>query len=108
MKPELTPVVLFRLAGGATLDVCYIAELAERWLAIAYLRDPKTCAPMDMAFVPYELVLRVAVSPHPAELRRPGFNTLARSRRHKPYRRSASRPSRAEWPREASRPALTR
>jgi hypothetical protein len=36
------PGVEFCPADGSTLDICHLAQLAEKWLAVAYFRDPKT------------------------------------------------------------------
>ena len=69
----MVPVVEFRLAEGSTLDICHLIQLADKSLAVAYCRDPETCEDMDMSFLPYELVVRICVSFHHAEMRRLGF-----------------------------------
>ena len=67
------PVVEFKLGDGTKLDVCHLAQLADKWFAVAHFRDIETCDDMDMAFLPYELVVRVDLSFHPPEARRLGF-----------------------------------
>jgi hypothetical protein len=42
-------------------------------MTVAYFRDPKSCEDMDISFLPYELVLRICVSFHHAEMRKLGF-----------------------------------
>jgi len=72
-QPGKVPVVQFRVGDGATLDVCHFLQLSEKWLAVAFFRDPETCEDMDIAFLPYELVVRIIVSLHSPESRRLGF-----------------------------------
>ena len=72
-RPDHVPVVEFRLAGGTTLDVCHIVHLADKWLAVAYFRDSSACQDMDIAFLGYEMVLRVMLSLHDPRARRLGF-----------------------------------
>lgn len=72
-QADKVPVVEFRLGDGSGLDVCHILQLADRWLAVAFFRDPETCEDMDIAFLPYELVVRITVSLHNPQSRRLGF-----------------------------------
>jgi hypothetical protein len=72
-RPSHVPVVEFRLADGITLDVCHIVHLADKWLAVAYFRDSSACQDMDIAFLGYEMVLRVMLSLHDPRARRLGF-----------------------------------
>ena len=72
--PRNVPVVNLHLANGRTLDVCHIMHLAERWFGVQYFRETETCADMDVAFLPYDLVVLVTVSVHRSEERRIGFN----------------------------------
>ena len=71
------PVVEFRLGDGTTLDVCHVMQLADRWMVLAFFRDPKTCEDMDIAFLPYELVVRINISLHNPRSRRIGFTDKA-------------------------------
>lgn len=73
-QPEKTPVVEMRLGDGGALDVCHVAQLAERWLAVTFFRDVEACEDMDVCFLPYELVARVTVSLHPRQTRKLGFS----------------------------------
>jgi hypothetical protein len=75
-QPNRTPVVELRLGDCGALDVCHVGRLDEKWLAIAFYRDPRTCEDMDYAFLPYELVTRVTVSLHSREQRKLGFQAL--------------------------------
>ena len=72
-RPSHVPVVEFRLADGTTLDVCHIVHLADKWLAVAYFRDSSAYQDMDIAFLGYEMVLRVMLSLHDPRARRLGF-----------------------------------
>lgn len=73
MKTGQIPVVELRLADGATLDICHIVHLAEPWFAVAYYRDAANCDDMDLVFLPYQAVTRVALSMHDPRSRRLGF-----------------------------------
>jgi hypothetical protein len=73
-QPDKTPVVELRLGDGGTLDVCHVAQLAQQWLAVTFFRDAEKCDDMDVAFLPYELVSRVAVSLHHKQMRKLGFS----------------------------------
>ena len=73
-QPEKTPVVKLRLGDGGELDVCHVAQLAARWLAVTFFRDAERCDDMDVCFLPYELVARVTVSLHPRQTRKLGFS----------------------------------
>ena len=72
-RPEMVPVVRFRLGDGVTLDVCHVIHLAERWMAVAYFSDAEKCEDMDVAFVPYDTVTRVHLSLHHPQSRNLGF-----------------------------------
>jgi hypothetical protein len=72
--PGDTPVVNLHLSNGTVLDLCHVVRLADMWLAVAHFRDSKTCADMDIAFVPYELVIMVTVSMYRPEVRAMGFS----------------------------------
>ena len=67
------PIVEFRLGDGTTLDICHVIQPTDRWMVVAFFRDPKTCEDMDLAFLPYEMVVRIGVSFHDPKLRRIGF-----------------------------------
>jgi hypothetical protein len=73
-QPDKTPVVELRLGDGSTLDVCHVAQLAERWLAVTFFRDVENCDDMDVSFLPYELVARITVSLHLKQSRKLGFS----------------------------------
>ena len=73
-QAEKVAVVELLLGDGGTLDICHVLQLADKWLAVAFFRDPKTCEDMDMAFLPYELVARVTVSFHSPQTRKLGFS----------------------------------
>lgn len=77
-RPEMIPVVLFRLADGATLDVCHVPHLADKWMAEAHFRDADGCEDMDIAFIGFKMVIRVNVSLHHQQTRKFGFD-LARA-----------------------------
>lgn len=72
-RPDLVPVVRIDLANGATLDVCHVAALGAAQAAVTHYRDARTCDDMDVAFVPYSLMMLVDVSLHPASARKLGF-----------------------------------
>ena len=61
-----------------TLDLCHISHLAERWFAVRYFREAETCDDMDVAFLPYELVVLVTLSLHQPNSRRIGFSVAER------------------------------
>jgi hypothetical protein len=69
--------VNLHLANGRTLDLCHIVHLADRWFAVQYFRDSESCEDMDVAFLPYDLVVLVTLSLHSADQRRIGFNIEA-------------------------------
>ena len=73
-RPGAIPVVNLYLSNGRMLDLCHIPHLADRWFAAQHFRDSETCADMDVAFVPYGLVLLVTVSLHNPASRKIGFN----------------------------------
>ena len=73
-NPGAVPVVNLHLANGRVLDLCHIMHLTERWFAVQYFRDTVTCADMDVAFLPYELVVLVSVALQHSSQRRIGFN----------------------------------
>ncbi|MBF8266552.1 MAG: hypothetical protein HW388_60 [Dehalococcoidia bacterium] len=73
-QPDAVPVVNLHLATGRTLDLCHAVHLADTWFAVQHFRDAKTCADMDVAFLPYELVSMVTVSLHHPTSRRMGFS----------------------------------
>jgi hypothetical protein len=75
--PDNIPVVNLHLANGRTLDLCHIVHLADRWFAVQYFRDSESCEDMDVAFLPYDLVVLVTLSLHSADQRRIGFNIEA-------------------------------
>lgn len=68
------PVVNLHLANGRVLDLCHITYLSDRWIGLQFFRDSGTCADMDLAFLPYELVTMVTVSIHHPQERRLGFS----------------------------------
>jgi hypothetical protein len=72
--PDNVPVVNLHLGNGRMLDLCHIVHLTERWFAVQYFRDTETCEDMDVAFLPYDLVVMVTLSLHSADKRRIGFN----------------------------------
>ncbi len=73
-NPGAVPVVNLHLANGRVLDLCHIMHLTERWFAVQYFRDTVTCADMDVAFLPYELVVLVSVALQHPHQRRIGFD----------------------------------
>jgi len=73
-RPDHVPVVELRLGDGTVLDLCHVLALSERWLSVAFFRDSETCEDMDVAFLPYELVVRVTVSLHHPSRRKFGFS----------------------------------
>lgn len=72
--PNSVPVVNLNLANGRTLDLCHITHLTDRWMAVQYFRDSENCDDMDVAFLPYDLVMMVTVSVHHSGERPIGFN----------------------------------
>lgn len=71
------PVVELHLADGDSLDLCHIVHLADRWLLVAFYRDPAKCSDMDLAFLGYDTIKRITVSMHDPHSRRLGFNLEA-------------------------------
>jgi hypothetical protein len=69
----MVPVVELRLADGTTLDICHVLRFDERWIAVSFFRDLETCEDMDIAILPFELVVRVTISFHDPKSRRIGF-----------------------------------
>lgn len=72
--PAKIPVVILHLANGGKLDLCHIAHLTDKWFAVQFFRDSSDCADMDLAFLPYDLVVMVTVSIKRSEERRIGFS----------------------------------
>lgn len=72
--PDGVPVVDLHLADGSTLDLCHIPAVEPQWLAAQVYRDRETCEEMDLAFVPYGLIMRVTVSVWRRSQRPVGFN----------------------------------
>lgn len=72
--PEV-PQLFLHLVSGGVLDVCHIVELSPKWVAAAAFREEeRSCALMDLEFVPYELILRVTLSTRPADEHQLGFD----------------------------------
>lgn len=67
------PVVLLHLGDGTTLDVCHVAQLAPRWIALAVFGEQLSCERMDLVYVPYEAIVRITVSRRPPSARPIGF-----------------------------------
>jgi hypothetical protein len=67
------PVVLVHLVDGSVLDVCHIAQLSPRWVAMAAFRNAPSCEEMDLHFVPYSTILRVTLSARSVSERQIGF-----------------------------------
>lgn len=70
---DSVPVVNVHLANGRVLDLCHIARIAEAWIAVYYYRNASRSYEMDLAFVPYPLVVLVTVSARQATERKMGF-----------------------------------
>lgn len=73
-KPEAVPVVKLHLANGTILDLCHIPHMGPGWFAAHYYREIEKCDDMDLAFVPYQLVLLVTVSAQHRSARHLGFD----------------------------------
>jgi len=70
---DSVPVVNVHLANGRVLDLCHIAHVGEAWIAAYYYRDASRSYEMDLAFVPYPLVVLVTISARQAAERKMGF-----------------------------------
>ena len=68
-----THVVYLHLTDGTTLDVCHVVKLAPLWIAVAAFRDVPSCDEMDIQFVPYSTIHRVAVTSRGTSERTIGF-----------------------------------
>ena len=95
-QADKVPVVEFRLGDGGGLDVCHILQLSDRWLAVAFFRDPEACDDMDVAFLPYELVVRITVSLHNPQSRRLGFTVT------EPAKVATTDPDKTDSPEEST------
>lgn len=76
-QPGHVPVVELHLADGLTLDLCHIPGIEPQWLAVQAYRDRETCDEMDLVFVPYTLITRIAVSMWHPNQRPIGFQLTA-------------------------------
>ena len=77
-NPAQTPVLHLHVSGGTVYDVCHLIALAESWLSLAFFREPDTCDDVEVAFIPYNQIIRVTVSLPDAGERPIGFDTQPR------------------------------
>jgi hypothetical protein len=75
--PQQTPVLQLHLGDGALLDVCRIVGLSNTWLAVAHYREAATCDDVDLAFVPYPLIVRISIALPHVSTRPIGFSTTS-------------------------------
>jgi hypothetical protein len=73
-KPGQTPVLHLHVMGGPVYDICHLMALADEWLSAAYFAEPDDCDEVEIAFLPYNQIVRITVSLPEAAERPMGFN----------------------------------
>jgi hypothetical protein len=74
-NPGMVPVIELVLGDRTVLDLCHIVRLHDAWLAVAYFCQDDAYDDVDIAFVPYQTVVRVNLTLRDASERRIGFST---------------------------------